>query len=314
MLRVVSQVLRQSSASGSRTGRRSSIPIRFVALVLLIVLCSGCATRADSAPVVVNVARVTDFQPHWEPLFKGIDFAEGRKMAPDPLAVYAVRIDLKEPSIEFLATPSNGDRPLETDGRTTSTFLKEFRCQLAINASPFSPVEEGEGKPKDILGLSASRGDVYSKPHGSHCALLISKDNKVSLAKPPIDTRNVYNAVSGFGMLLEKGQNVASNDQRHPRTAVGISQDRHYLYFLLIDGRQPLYSVGTTTGETAEWIRQLGAYDALNLDGGGSTELVVSDGQGGATILNRPIHNKIPGAERVDGNHLGVYAKPLKDK
>jgi hypothetical protein len=288
---------------------RSSV----VWLALFIILSSGCATQADTVPAVASVAKAKDYQPQWEPLFKGIELAEARKVAPDPLAVYAVRIDLKEPSIEFLATPSNGDRPLETDGRKTTTFLKEFRCQIAINASPFSPVEEGEGNPKDILGLSASRGDVYSGPHGSHCALLITKDNKVSFAKPPIDTHGVYNAVAGFDMLLERGRNVGKNDERHPRTAAGMSKDHRYLYFLLIDGRQPSYSVGTTTKETAEWIRRLGAYDALNLDGGGSTTLVISDDQGGARILNRPIHNKAPGTERVNGNHLGVYAKPLKD-
>lgn len=303
---------RRRSASYSLKG---SFTARRIAVVLpLVFLMLGCATRADNVHEITNVARIEDYHPHWEPLFKGIDLAQGRKVAPDPVAIYAVRIDLKESSIEFLATPSNGDRPLETDGRKTSTFLKEFRCQLAINASPFSPVEEGEGAPKDILGLSASRGDVYSQPHGSHCALLISKDNKVSIAAPPLKTEGVYNAVSGFGMLLEKGRNVASNDQRHPRTAAGVSKDGRYLYLLLIDGRQPLYSIGTTTQETAEWMRQIGGYDALNLDGGGSTSLVISDGQGGAQILNRPIHNKIPGTERVNGNHLGVYAKPLRVK
>lgn len=35
-------------------------------------------------------------------------------------------------------------------------------------------------------------------------------------------------------------------------------------------------------------------------------------GDGGAAILNRPIHNNLPGNERVNGNHLGVFAKALK--
>lgn len=291
---------------------RRSGALQFGAFVLpLVFLVLGCATRADNLHEITNVARVQDYHPHWEPLFKGIDFAEARKMAPEPLALYAVRIDLKESGIEFLVTPSNGKSPLETDGRKTSTFLKEFKCQLAINASPFSPVEDTEGTPRDILGLSASRGDVYSKPHGNHCAMLISKDNRVTFAEPPIKTEGAYNAVSGFDMLLKHGANVGAPDQRHPRTAAGTSQDGRYLYFLLIDGRQPLYSLGASTKETADWIAQIGAFDALNLDGGGSTTLVVSDQNGGAQVLNRPIHNKIPGTERVNGNHVGVYAKAL---
>jgi len=70
--------------------------------------------------------------------------------------------------------------------------------------------------------------------------------------------------------------------------------------------------VGATTEEVAHWMVQFGAYDALNLDGGGSTTLVVSKGKKDAQIKNRPIHNKlIPGAERVNGNHIGIYAQPL---
>ncbi len=280
----------------------------FAACFVLLPLY-GCATHAD-LPEITVVARIADYRPAWQPIFKGVDLAQGRKAAPDPVALYAARVDLKASDVTLMVTPSNGDKPLETDGAKTSTFLKQFHCQVAVNASPFAPVEEGEGKPKDILGLSASRGDVYSQPHGSHAAMLISKDNKVTFVEPPIDTKNVYDAVSGFGMLLRNGQNVGDDGPQHPRTAAGVSQDGRYLYLLIIDGRQPNYSIGATTRETAEWIRQLGAYTALNLDGGGSTEMVTDDGQGNPLIVNRPIHNKIPGMERVNGNNLGVFAKP----
>ena len=282
----------------------------WILLAALTVAC-GCVTTTLKPPEITVVARLEDYQPSWQSLFKGIEYAQGRKMAPDPQAMYAVRIDLNARDIEFLVTPSNGDRPLETDGLKTSTFLKTYHCQLAINASPFAPVEEGEGKPKDILGLSVSRGDVYSPAHGDHAAMLITKDNRVSFARPPFDLKDAYNAVSGFGMLLEQGTVVGADEVRHPRTAAGVSEDGRYLYLMVIDGRQPNYSIGATTNETAKWIRQIGAYTALNLDGGGSTSLVIDDGQGGATILNRPIHNNIPGVERVNGNHLGVFAKPL---
>ena len=270
------------------------------------------AIQAEDAPSVVSVS---EFQPQWQPIFKGIGYLEARKAAPDPLAVYAVRVDLTEPSIAFLVTPSNGERHLETDGQKPSAFLKQYGCQVAINASPFSPVNAIEGDPRDILGLSISRGDAYSRPHGGNPALLISKDNKVSFGTPPFDLANVYNAAAGFNMLLNNGKNTGENGTRHPRTAAGISQDKRYLYLVAIDGRQDNYSVGATTQETAQWMLQLGAYDALNLDGGGSTTLVTNDGKGGAQIHNRPIHNKMaPGAERVNGNHLGIYAQPLAER
>jgi len=277
-------------------------------------LCGGISCATIQVKAAPTVASVSEFQPRWQPIFKGVDYTEVRKTAPDPLAVYAVRVDLAEPSIEFFVTPSNGEKPLETDGQKPSTFLKQYGCQVAINASPFTPVNAIEGDPRDILGLSVSRGDAYSDPHGDKPALLISKDNKVSFGTPPFDLGNVYNAVAGFDMLLENGKNTGDNEMRHPRTAAGTSQDKRYLYLAVIDGRQDNYSVGATTEETAQWMLQLGAYDALNLDGGGSTTLVTNDGKGNAQIRNRPIHNKTaPGEERVNGNHLGIYAQPIPE-
>ena len=135
-------------------------------------------------------------------------------------------------------------------------------------------------------------------------------DRTVRIAKPPVDTSKAWNAVGGFGLILHAGKNVGTQDALHPRTAAGVSRDGRWLYLLVIDGRQKGTSEGTTTAETAAWLLALGAWDGLNLDGGGSTTLVVDDGLGGAKVLNRPIHLGVPGTLRVNGNHLGVFAKP----
>jgi hypothetical protein len=237
-----------------------------------------------------------------------VDFASAAAEAPRPLRVHALRIDLAGPSIRFLVTPSNGERPLDTDGMRTSTFLERFGCQAAINASPFSPIVPEEGAAQDVLGLSISRGEEYSPAGDTYGALLIGRDNRARIAAPPFDTEGVYNAVGGFRLLLAKGRNVGADGPVHPRSAAGVSEDGRYLYLVAIDGRQPGVSEGATTAETAEWLRRFGAGEALNLDGGGSTSLVVDDGSGGAAILNSPIHRGIPGVERVNANHLGVYA------
>jgi exopolysaccharide biosynthesis protein len=80
---------------------------------------------------------------------------------------------------------------------------------------------------------------------------------------------------------------------------------------MTIDGRQPGYSEGATTAETAEWMRKLGAYNALNLDGGGSTALVIEGPDGAPAVLNRPCGPPV-GVERRVANHLGVFAQRLK--
>ena len=278
------------------------------AVLLALLLAQGGVaqdTAAPPAPVIPTGP------PEWKPLFKGIERAEVACGEPASLRVHAVRIDLHAPGIRFLVTPSNGDRPLETDSAKTSTFLVKHGCQLAVNASPFSPVEEEEGAAQDILGLSVSDGDAYSGQHPTFGSLIITRDNKARIAVPPLDAAAAHNAVGGFHLLLDDGENVGTGGDRHPRTAAGVSEDGRLLYLLVIDGRQPGYSIGATTAEAAEWLKYFGAHSGLNLDGGGSTALVISDGKGGFRLLNQPIHNGFPGLERAVGNHLGVFAEPL---
>jgi hypothetical protein len=81
------------------------------------------------------------------------------------------------------------------------------------------------------------------------------------------------------------------------------------LWLIVVDGRQRNYSAGVTLVELVDIILELGADAALNLDGGGSTTLVM-EGTRGAVLLNSPIHTRIPMRQRPVGNHLGVYALP----
>ena len=66
-----------------------------------------------------------------------------------------------------------------------------------------------------------------------------------------------------------------------------------------------------TYRELADWLSRFGAYNGLELDGGGSTTMVRSDDHGGVIVLNRPINQGIPGNQRWNACHLGVFAAPL---
>ncbi|MCC5670895.1 phosphodiester glycosidase family protein [Nostoc sp. CHAB 5784] len=70
--------------------------------------------------------------------------------------------------------------------------------------------------------------------------------------------------------------------RRNPRTLAGISA-RGTLLLVTVDGRQPGKSVGASFEESARIMRSLGATDALNLDGGGSTTLTINQ-----QLINRP--------------------------
>jgi hypothetical protein len=246
--------------------------------------------------------------PRWKPLFQGVDHAELRADAPRLMRGHAVRIDLGAPGVSFLATPGNGERKGDTDGLLTSTFLARHRCQVAINAAPFAPIHQEEGKAQTVVGLSVSRGVVVSKADKARPALLLTKDNRARVASPPFDLAGVWNAVGGFQIVLRDGEVKKTNAAVHPRTAAGVSRDGKTLYLLVIDGRQKGHSLGATTEEVGRWLKALGASEGINLDGGGTTTLVVEGKDGKPAVLNRPIHGGKPGRERVSASHLGVFA------
>ena len=91
---------------------------------------------------------------------------------------------------------------------------------------------------------------------------------------------------------------------RNPRTAVGVADKGRRLILVVIDGRQAPYSAGTTLRETAEIMLALGARDAINLDGGGSSALVYRDpATNTLRVANRPSD---PTGERAVGDALGI--------
>jgi hypothetical protein len=154
----------------------------------------------------------------WQALFRGVEYAAAESSSPRPLRIHVVRIDLREPGIEFLVTPPNGDCPGETDGLKTSTFLVKHGLQLAVNASPYAPVSQEEGAPKDVLGLSVSRGERYSKAEEGYGALLITRDNRARIARWDADLADAHSAVGGFRPRSTLARPAAS-----PRTAATSS-------------------------------------------------------------------------------------------
>jgi len=297
-----------------RMGRRLVWAAVFGLTTLAVLAAPKQAAPAPAAPKVIP-GKPADAVAHasisaWKPIFRGVEMCEGSTQSPRPMQMRAVRVNLREPTVDLLVTPSNGVEPKDVGGRTTSEFLAEFKCQVAINGSVFDVFAKKKGDPMDIEGLSLSRGDLYSPPN-QWDALLISKEKKAWIARSPVKVRRAYNGLSGYYALLVKGKSNGGMRNLHPRSAVGISRNGKQLILLTIDGRQPGYSEGATTGETAEWLRKLGAYNALNLDGGGSSALVIEGPDGAPVVLNRPCGSP-PGTQRRVANHLGVFARPLR--
>ena len=109
-------------------------------------------------------------------------------------------------------------------------------------------------------------------------------------------------AISGNKVLLLGGvRRVVDDLEMHPRTAIGIDKDTGQVLMLVVDGRQD-FSRGLTMVELANLMTSLGAEDALNLDGGGSSTLIAPDPTGVIGVRNSPSD----GFERHVANGLVV--------
>ena len=123
----------------------------------------------------------------------------------------------------------------------------------------------------------------------------------ITLTLSPPEWNQVQHAIGGRLRLLKNGkinQTIAemhNAEKRHtsgkrtpilnlshePRTALGYNADK--LFLVVADGRQPQYSTGLTLYELASILIELGATEAINLDGGSSSTFVVND-----TVVNNP--------------------------
>lgn len=96
---------------------------------------------------------------------------------------------------------------------------------------------------------------------------------------------SMTNIVQGGPFLLSNGEVLTESEnlgesfthRRHPRTAVGLTGEGEWFFFVG-DGRNALHSVGFTLDELARVLKNAGAMYALNLDGGGSSQIMTEKG------------------------------------
>lgn len=268
----------------------------------------------------------------WIPLFKGVEYMTGTNTQSSGdftglMVAHLVRVDLSDPDIGLLPTPriTNYAANLrETSGQTVSRFVKTHGVQLAVNANFFSPTDYymPEGTPMQLSGLALSQGTLVSVANAAYPTCILFDTNRTARIIddnwPAGPTNGVLHALAGDYPLVVNGVNISRRylnapgvvHEQQPRTAFGVSKDGKTFYIVCIDGRQD-HSVGAFDYETAAWMLLAGAHHAVNMDGGGSTTLVMEDSIGEPLRLNASSAVADSGKERTVGSHLGIFAKPI---
>jgi exopolysaccharide biosynthesis protein len=239
-----------------------------------------------------------------------------------PLRAVVARVDLSTGGVEVVSLPAGGltgEAVWGTTLETVSAVAEREHLMVAINGDFFRAERtvdaEGvaarnqyvRGKRAMPTGNAVSGGKVWAKSAQPLPMLVVSREGRVSIVRQKEVPAGAREVVSGNRMLVEQGKAMLEHkesDLRAPRTAVGLSEDGNELILVVVDGRSIL-SRGCTLGEMADFMAGLGAFTALNLDGGGSSAMVSGGGDGKVELLNSPSD----GQERPVANVLGVRKK-----
>ena len=177
----------------------------------------------------------------------------------------------------------------------TSSFAEQNQALVAINASFFDMKNGGS---VDYLKLNNQiLSQSKEKPNARANAVFSISKKKLRIqenTKQNVEESKAPSIMVAGPLLLVEGQYAelaknAFNDNRHPRTAIAISS-KHKLILMVVDGRSNMAN-GMNLKELSQVLKWIGAKDAMNLDGGGSSTLYIK-GEGSNSIVNYPSDNK----------------------
>lgn len=223
---------------------------------------------------------------------------------------------------------------------------RETVLNLAKQCGAIAAVNGGfwklDGRPAGILKINNHWFGTPVKPRGAigwsadHQKVLIDKllTNQqlsdcpdggcievIPMSDPPHthteQWRELEHIIGGTPVLVMKGNIIEdySSEQtlesflvnKHPRTAVGIRNSGEWV-FVVADGRFRGFLGGMTIKELANWMVELGCVEALNLDGGGSSTMVIE-----GSVINEPCGKLYENGKQVEAVSDAILIFPLKN-
>jgi len=224
--------------------------------------------------------------------------------------------------IEFNGSISTKSNILKIDNinqpRMLSTYILIYNRKWGLNSPPapkygaVMAIENGK-----VINISngsipiPENGYVISGPHSNLEPFFNAKNIKLNLSVGDENWQDVEHIISGGPYLVKdnnifvdtKDEKLNSISGRNPRTAIGYTLDGKFI-MVTADGREET-SVGLTLWELAYFMKSIGCYNAMNLDGGGSSIMYFN----GMTVNRPSIKGGIPLS-----NALVIYESDLPVK
>ena len=203
---------------------------------------------------------------------------------------------------------------LDTNAMTTTASLDQRFSDLV----KFVVVD-------DEITFISEKGQTVSVPEDGY-VIVMSGDYRTNAAPmfavgdevvlditSSVDLDDMETAFGGGGKLLVDGKITTANSKvatgRQPRTAFGVSKDGRTAIFMVVDGRGD--SIGATHWELGLLMQEYGAYEAMHLDGGGSSTMVAKTAEDKTMTVQNEVSE---GSERKVVNAVGIFQNAKQGK
>lgn len=279
------------------------------------IACVALSALTLSAFATDSTIKILDHKPNLEndKLPDAVVWSETHT-SPRPLRIHTLAVKVDSKIFEVAGSTGkdpDGSGPCDATLELPETLMEQGHLIAAVNGSAFrdftNPDPHNEkwwvGESVDIRGCIANDSVIVSTNERYRAVFWMDKNGIPQIGISP-DTNAIVVATADWlnssantnttGELVRDGKIVAKIPAGlNPRTAIGYSADKKWVLMTVVDGRNKGVSEGVTLPELAEIMKTLGCTDAINLDGGGSSILLVKQGDKYVPI-NHP-----SGGERV---------------
>ncbi|MGP8237469.1 MAG: phosphodiester glycosidase family protein [Limisphaerales bacterium] len=242
-------------------------------------------------------------------------------------AIHVVTVDLSDLRVSVRVARGgpdpDGDGPWTTTLEPASEIASREGFDIAVNGDFFlaQGTRDIEGRNTRYVrgkfatpeGLAMTDGQLWHRSAKAFPFLAITTNHTAcfgnGVSTDALDPA-VCQILSGRQLLVSNGvaldytSRLATN--RHPRTAAGIDRTGTRLTLMVVDGRQPRLSIGMTLRELSMEMIRLGCYNAINLDGGGSSTMVYRDPN---THFLKVVNSPSDTRERAVADVLGITVR-----
>ena len=262
---------------------------------LLLISCVALGCQSSN----IEQKNERDFSSvnlEWIPLDNNFEICAA-EYSEKNLLIHCVKIDLSAEKLRIKMLPQNAGQK--------SVFAKKFARKnslaVAFNTTPFFTRGNFFSSRQIPAGICINSGSLVSEPLSTYCALAFFKNDsseknqggftaKIFSAQSAPEIKEAEFAAGGFWQILKEGKILQFEKIRDSRTFCGIDKEGKTLFVFAVEGENKRRSVGMTYMECAEFARAIGIFDAMEFDGGASTQLAVD----GKSLLSYSTKVKVP--------------------